>query len=139
MLKIYCEDGATTKEIRKLGKKENIVLVSFPFENYNRRTTNAKKPSNLTWDSDLWTWDTDILFSDMEHSEIFTQLEKIIGPQNFNDIRHVDTAFKEKCQIFISPDKKDIINNSHALESVTGIKFFYCEDLKGINNFINSL
>ena len=38
-IKIYCENGSMTKEIRSFKKIDNIILISFPFENYNKRTT----------------------------------------------------------------------------------------------------
>jgi len=92
MIKIYCEDGAMTKSIKKLRRLENIELISFPFENFNKKTVSSKKPSNLTLDSGLWTWGSDIKFSNMGSSELFEGIEKIIGAKNFNDVRHVDTA-----------------------------------------------
>jgi hypothetical protein len=138
-IKIYCEDGAMTKEIRSLKQRDNIILISFPFENYNKRTVDSKLPSNLTCDSTLITADSDILISDTIHSEIFDLIKSIVGANNFNDIRHIDTAFKENCKIFISPDKDDIINKGEGLENLTGIRFFYCKDFKLIENYINEL
>lgn len=138
-IKIYCEDGAMTKEIRSLKQRDNIILISFPFENYNKRTVDSKLPSNLTCDSTFITADSDMLISDTVHSEIFDSIKRIVGSNNFNDIRHIDTAFKEKCKIFISPDKDDIINKGTDLENLTGIKFFYCKDFELIDNYINEL
>ena len=139
MVKIYCEDGSMTKEIKQLKKNSFIQLISFPFENYNRRTHNSKKPSELTCDTTLTFASSTMKIGDTGGSEIFCQIKDIIGKENFNDIRHVDTAYKEKCQLFISPDKKDIINKRERLFKLTGIKFFYCEDIEEIRNYIKTL
>ena len=128
-----------TKKVRDLKKIAHIVLISFPFENYNKRTTKSKKPSELTCDSTLITAESDILISDTCRSEIFNSIEKIIGKNNYNDIRHIDTAYKEKCKIFITPDKGDIVNNKVNLERITGIKFFYCEDINSIRNYLSKI
>ncbi|WP_139062559.1 hypothetical protein [Aquimarina megaterium] len=137
-IKIYCEDGAMTKDIRMLKNSGSIELISFPFENFNRRTTDSKLPSNLTIDSTFITADSDIKISDTVSSDIFDKIANIIGKENNNDIRHVDTAYKEKCQIFVSPDKKDIINKGKELEELTGIKFFHCDDFSSIKKFLES-
>lgn len=125
-----------TKKVRDLKKIANIDLISFPFENYNKRTIKSKKPSELTCDSTLITADSDLLISNTDRSEIFNSIEKIIGKNNYNDIRHIDTAYKEKCKLFITPDKGDIVNYKENLEKITGIKFFYCEDIEEIKNYL---
>lgn len=127
------------KEIRSLKNYRNIELISFPFENINKRTVDSKNPSELTCDSTFITCDSDILISNTVRSDIFESIGKLIGPENYNDIRHVDTAYKEKCKIFISPDKKDIVNKGEELEKLTGIKFFYCEDFDMIKSYINTI
>ncbi len=128
-----------TKAIKNLKKDSDIELVSFPFENINKRTTDLKRPSELTCDSTFVTADSDMKISDTVASELFVDIEKIVGKGNYNDIRHIDTAYKEKCQIFVSPDKKDIVNNGRELFKLTGIKFYYCEDIQGINKYIKQI
>lgn len=128
-----------TKSIKNLKKDPSIELISFPFENINKRTTDSIKPSELTMDSTFVTMDSDIRISDTVGSEIFDDLKNIIGKENFNDIRHVDTAYKEKCQLFISPDKKDIVNKDVELFALTGMQFFYCEDISEIKKYINRI
>lgn len=128
-----------TKKIRTLKKVSNIVLISFPFENTNRRTLDSKKPSELTWDCTFITMDSDILISDTERSDKFEAIKDIVGTQHYNDIRHIDTAYKENCKIFLTPDKDDIANNAEKLEEITGIKFFHCDDFSAIENYIKQL
>ncbi len=80
--------------------------------------------------------DIGIRISDTDESEIFESIARIIGRNHFNDIRHIDTAYKENCKIFISPDKGDIISKAAELEKLTGIKFFYHKDIEGIKKAI---
>ena len=137
MIKIYCENGALTKEIKALGLIDDIELIYFPFENFTRKAKRSNIPSELTWDNTFITFDDDkITFSNCDRSEIFEPIAKIIGLNNLHDISHVDTAYKERCLIFISPDKGDIISKASNLEQITGMKFFYCQDFESINNEI---
>lgn len=139
-IRIYCEDGAMTKEIKAMKASGDIELVSFPFENINRKVIRVNNPSDLTADSTFITADdTSILVSNTEHSDLYAVIGKIIGRGNFNDIRHVDTAYKEKCAIFVSPDKGDIISKSEELHKLTGMKFFHCRDIESIEKYVAGL
>jgi len=138
-ISIYCEDGSMNKFVRALKKDKRLNLISFPFENTNRRISKSKKPSGLTCDTEFTTADSDMLISDTLHSDIYESIKQIIGVEHMNDIRHIDTAFKENCKLFITPDKDDIVNNGKALEELTGIKFFYCEDYELIGSYISTL
>ncbi|MBN1186850.1 MAG: hypothetical protein JXB49_31525 [Bacteroidales bacterium] len=138
-IKIYCEDGALNKNIRSLKKMQNIELISFEFENRNKRTRKSKKPSELTCDSSFIKADSSILISDTARSELFEDIVRIVGAENYNDIRHIDTAYKEECQIFITSDKKDIVSKRKELEKLTGIKFFYDQDYAAIKSFVDEI
>ena len=126
-----------TKEVKELRNLDNIELIGFPFENPNKKVTRSDNPSLLMVDSTLITADDiGIRISDTDESEIFENIARIIGRNHFNDIRHIDTAYKENCKIFISPDKGDIISKAAELEKLTGIKFFYHKDIEGIKKAI---
>lgn len=140
MIKIYCEDGAVTKPIRKIGQSEEFTLISFPFENHNRRTKDATKPSHLTADSTFFTADnTKVKLSNTSFSDKGNGIKDIIGINNFNDVRHFDTAYKEDCQIFLTPDKKDIASKANRLFTLTGIKVFHCDDIDHIREYCTDL
>ena len=128
-----------TKPIMNLKKDDVIELLSFPFENINKKTITSINPSNLTCDNDLITCDSEMLISNTLRSEIFDEIEQIIGRKNHNDIRHIDTAYKEKCHLFISPDFKDIISKGEQLFKLTGIMFYYTEDIGSIIKYIEKL
>lgn len=140
MIKIYCEDGAVTKEVREIGKSTKFTLISFPFENRNQRTTDATRPSHPTADSTFWTADnTRIKIGNTSFSEISNEVKDIIGLENFNDIRHFDAAYKEGAKIFITPDKKDIASKADSLFKISRIKVFHCDNITEIKKYCSEL
>ena len=138
-IKIYCEDGALTKEIKEL-RNSDIELIVFPFENKNKKVSRSDNPSLLTADNTFITCDdSKIKISNTDKSEAFDRIADIVGKNHLNDVRHIDTAYKEKCLIFISPDKGDIVSKADDLEKLTGIKFFYSRDIQRIRTAIQEL
>jgi len=139
-IKIYCEDGALTKEVKELRNSDDIELIGFPHENKNKKVTRSDNPSSLTADNTFITPDdTRIKVSNIDKSEVFDKIADIVGRNHFNDVRHIDTAYKERCLIFISPDKGDIVSKALDLEKLTGIKFFYSRDIQRIKTAIQEL
>ena len=138
-IKIYCEAGAMNKKIKGLKLLKNVTLISYPFENKNKKTIDSKLPSNLTFDSVFTSFDCNLLFSNTAKSELFESIKKIVGGNNLNDVKHIDTAYKENCKIFISPDKDDIVKKGNDIEEITGMKFFYDRDFDLIANYISEL
>lgn len=138
-LRIYCEIGSIGK-VKHLEKDYNIEFVYFPYDiSKTRHMKQSKKPSGLTADTAMLTADSTVAISDTEASQIFIELLRIIGTENKADARHIDTAFKEKCKIFITNDKKDIISKKEKLQELTQIDFFYVDELIQIENCIKSL
>lgn len=82
--------------------------------------------------------DSDIRFCDTERSKKYDEMKKVIWENNIQDINHVDTAYKEKCKIFITNDKDDIIRCRVALENITWIQFFYFKEIDKLKTTINS-
>ena len=68
MIKIYCEHGSMTRFVKELGKRDDIKLLLFPFEKRNRKIVSTEKPSMLTWDSTLISFDSGIKWSNTSAS-----------------------------------------------------------------------
>lgn len=127
-MKVYCEDGAVTKALVELQREGRITLVSFPYENRNRRIRERAQPSRITMDAKFITWaDTDIRFSDRE-SEMWERIQSIVGHDNELDVRHIDSAYKTGCRCFFTRDKSDILRRRAELEALLGIRFFHPDD-----------
>lgn len=141
MIKIYCEDGALNRHVKKLKRQADIEIYSFPFENTNSKTKTSSHPSELRV-SNRYLRINDPATTRINQtlrSDIFEEIEKIVGSKNYNDIRHIDTAFKEECQIFVTPDKKDISSKSEELEKLTGMKIIHSDNTDKLDRAINEI
>jgi hypothetical protein len=142
-MKVYCEDGAFTKALRELQTEGRITLVSFPYENRNRRIRQRASPSKITADSTFSTADdTTTRISDCE-SDMFVPIRDIVGGQNEFDIRHIDSAYKTGCRYFFTRDKTDILRWRSELHSLLGITFLHPDEdlsefLRLLNNELNA-
>jgi hypothetical protein len=97
---------------------------NWPYEGHSRRAELAR-PSVLTADSFYWTADSAVKIGDMTESNMFDSIAEIIGRENRFDALHIDSAHKTRCDYFLTPDGRDIINNREELERLLGIRFFH--------------
>lgn len=139
MIKIYCENGALTKSIKNLCAKKDVTCLYFKFEEKCRKLKESDKPTDPVFSSTKLTWDSTILFNETFPSEKYNQIAEVVGKINLNDCKHIDTAYKEGCRLFITPDKDHIVKNGKVLFEITGIRFFHRDDLESIVDFIDSL
>jgi hypothetical protein len=65
---------------------------------------------------------------EMSPSPLYRSILEIVGGRNRRDALHTDSAYKSSCRAFFSRDRKDIISNRQALESLLGIRFFHPDD-----------
>jgi hypothetical protein len=79
----------------------------------------------VTADSPYWTADSDVKISDMTESNMFDSIAEIIGRENRFDVQHIDSAYKTRCDCFLTPDGRDIISHREELEQLLSIRFFH--------------
>lgn len=125
--KIYCEPGALTREIRNLGKLENVVFVHFPYDpdSHTRLTRSATPSSARICDLNLRIRDLPGTIEEYSGSTHLAEILTILGRQNRRDVLHVDSAFTEGCFAFVTPDRGHILRHKTALERLLGIRFFH--------------
>lgn len=140
-IKIYCDNGA---DINVLKKKypNNIIYFQYPYDS-NSRPKKLKKdlaiPSALTWATANTTWEeSTFTWDDCQGSEIYTCIEKLVGKSNFKDILHLDSAYKTKCDIFLTSDKTDIANKNE-LEKICKYKIFFHKAETEIIEYVEKL
>jgi len=119
-IRVYCERGAYRKE---LGKLENIALFGFPYEGKFKKV--AQPVSSEILASSNLPASSSIRISDACGSDKLSAIQLIVGRSNYFDSVHIDSAYKAGCKIFLSRDKKDIINNRAKLEELLGMKFLH--------------
>ena len=124
-MKVYCEHHALRQWLRDLDKRGRIDLVLFPYDQRNRRIKGIATPSEATWDEANITWDeTDFSWDEFSPSSQYSNICNIIGEENIRDAKHVDSAFKSKCQSLLTCDNH-ILSHSQELEALLNIMFFH--------------
>ncbi len=138
-MKIYCEHGALTARIKRLGRSGRIELVHFPYDpnSRSRRIPSIGRPSNAQIrDLNLPIMHLPGAIADYSGSGHFDQILSILGPEHRRDALHVDSAFKSGCSAFITQDS-DILKRKARLESLLGIRFFHPDaELSHLEQFI---
>lgn len=141
-VRIYCEHGAVTFEIRRLTSERCVEVVHFPYDDHSRsrRIPRRSSPSAAQiQDLNLPIKELPGTVGDYSGSARLAEILLIVGDSNRRDALHIDSAFKSGCSAFITPDRRHILNLAVRLEALLGIKFFHPIDgLKDFERFINS-
>jgi hypothetical protein len=130
-LKIYCEHGALSADLRAWQKDGIIELVHYPYDPDSRARAikrsaiaSATKWSDLNgaWDDLTGTeaWDR------LNGSPHLAEILRIIGAGNRRDALHVDSAYKSGCAAIVTVDR-DILDHKEALEALLGLRIFHPE------------
>jgi hypothetical protein len=136
--RIYCEAGALTPEIKKLGRN---ALVHFPYDprSHTRKHADISIPSSAEiQDLNLSINDLPGVIAEYSGSVHLTEILSILGKQNRRDALHVDSAFRQGCSAFVTPDKGDILEHKTDLERLLGIRFFHASEWSNLERFISS-
>ena len=131
-LRVYCEHGALTPEIKAWARSGLIELVHFPYDpgSHTRLIPGIAEPSVAPIkDLNVPVMDLPGAIADYEASEHFEKILSIIGreQQYRRDALHVDSAFKSRCSVFITGDS-DILEHKAQLLDLLGIRFFDPDD-----------
>lgn len=125
-MRVYCEHGALTSQLRALRRAGRIELVHFPYDPNSRSQYIIRNavPSeaqygdlNLTYGEVLWT------YGDFSGSNLLESIRAILGRDNRRDALHVDSAYKEQCDCFMTCDR-GILSKRPELEKLLGVRFF---------------
>jgi hypothetical protein len=140
-MKIYCEHGALTADLKALQRDGRIELVHFPYDEDSkaRAISPSAIPSDAQW-RDLNTGSWDALtgsWSDFEGSPHLPEIRRIIGAENRRDALHVDSAFKTGCAAMVTVDQ-DILDHTAKLEALLGLRIFHPDrDREALRRFID--
>lgn len=126
-IKIYCDTGASISFLK--GYKETIEFIQFPHDSRDRPkrvNMSVAKPSACRWSQANITYqEATFQFFDCAKSNIYSELEKLIGKHNETDVLHLDSAYKANAHIFLTSDKRDIWTKRSILEPICGFKIYY--------------
>lgn len=132
MLNVYCDTGAYRSDLSELERNGSIRVYQFKYENKNRKIRHRALSSRPTWSETKYTWNEleGLTWNDMgKQSDHWPAIQSLIGKGNRVDAKHLDSAYMEGCQVFLTSDKGDICTHKRTLEQLLGIKVFhYRED-----------
>ena len=115
------------RELNQLKKDGLVQLIHFPYEGHSKKMEITQIPSLVTADMTHMTCDSTIRIGDCEPSDKYQAIKTIIGNHEL-DARHIDTAYKNNCDCFLSRDKDDIIGHATELKELLGIEFLHPDD-----------
>lgn len=87
-----------------------------------KSTLETREKAKGTWAEQQGTWDDEDNASDM-----YPGLVKLVGRNK--DSRHLDTAYRNGCHIFLTSDKGDISDRREAIALLTGIWVFHNDEM----------
>ncbi len=128
-MKIYCEVGALSRDIRESQRQGLVELLNFPYDSDSRTPaipTLAAPSEAQIRDLNMPISELPGTWADYSGSPLYAAILGIIGAQNRRDALHVDSAVKSECAAFITCDR-DILDHRATLERLTGIRFFHPE------------
>jgi hypothetical protein len=122
-IKIYLDSGASLPK----DLFEFCECYQFPYDLADRPKKNPPKlaapcelrccEANCRWDEADFTWE------DSAHA-VPEKIKLLIGKANKADYKHLGSAIRMSCKIFLSSDKSDIWNVRKEIEAECGIKVF---------------
>jgi len=143
-LKLYCEPGALTKELRSLQSEGLVRLVHFSFDpgSITKKISHEASPAGALWKDLGLTWkqlnDLGVTWADLDVRGRIAEIEGIIGPNHRRDVLHVNSAYVTGCPAMVTRDS-DILSHRSALEALLSVKFFHPdEDAGGLLAFVSS-
>lgn len=125
-IKTYCDNAISPKWLIRLSKKGLVELCYVPYENRTKRLRQVE-PSLVEYNQAGFTYNEPNVTYDSFPSNKLELIQKIVGKDKDFDIRHLDAAYKNKCECFITSDKGDLIANGkrEMLEDLLSIKIFH--------------
>ncbi len=136
MKKVYCDSGGYDPRLKKL--VEQVEVVNFDHGENKIKATKSATPSAIEYDASYASYDDARITYDEESSEKFESILNILGKNNLVDAKHLDAAYKSKCDYFFTRDKGDIINHREQIEKELGLKIYnpdkeFTDFLKNLN------
>lgn len=141
-IKVYLDTGANDK---KLIKACNIIgsCYQFPYDSSARpKDILVAVPSLARWEDGNASGEEleHFCWEDFSKSELLPHIRQIIGSSQRRDALHLDSAYKTKCQAFVTSDKDHIYKNKEELEKLLGLKiFYYPTEVKNLIDYLKTI
>ncbi len=127
MIKIYVDTGGYLRQLSDLVARGLAECIGADIDKhpYTNLRGQRVKATLETWDKDHQSWDQDTETWDDERnaSDQYSALRRLI--QQPADVRHMDTAYRNACRVFLTSDKGDIWRHRETLLSLIGIQVMH--------------
>ena len=135
MKRVYCDSGGFKKELRDFENRGLIEVFTYAYENSTRKVRHRAPGSNPTWDEGDSTWDegTDSWDDYANVSEHWQRIIDLLGKSNLRDAKHLDSAYRARCDSFLTSDQDDIASKAVQIFSLLRIHVFHAT--KGWESF----
>ncbi len=127
MKRVYCDTGGYRRELQAMEAGGQIELVTYGYENRNRKIPRRAPSSNPTWDEGDSIWDDETgTWNDYKaQSDRWPALVCLIGPQNLRDAKHLESAYRADCDAFLTSDYDDIVARAEEIYITIGVRVFH--------------
>ena len=138
-IKVYLDSGASLP--RDL--HEFCECYQFPYDSSDRpkkKTQKLASPCELTWKEWNCSWEESTFsWADSGHF-IPEKIKKLIGKNNKADYKHLYSALRMNCQIFLTSDKGDIWTVRNEIQSEYFLKIFHMPfEIDNLINYVKTL
>lgn len=127
-VRIYCDNGTFPVWLKSLVCEKKVEVIYFYYENQTRRISTIASATDLTY-GDHFAYGLHIPYGSTPSNK-YKKIIKVLGKENRNDARHLDSAYKDHCQCFITADKKHLVKNGkrEQLEKCLRIKIYFHDE-----------
>lgn len=141
VIKIYCDNGACTSELTRLKKEGCVDLFMFKYENKNRHVSSGLPSKATHKDLKNYTFNDlkELCYADFHGSEKYGEIASVVGLENRVDVLHLDSAYKNKCHIFVTNDKDDIGSKRDQLERLLNMRIFCVNEMESCVSYIEEI
>jgi hypothetical protein len=127
MIRIYVDTGGYMPQLKDLVARGLAECFGADIDQHaytNRRGLKVQATLE-TWEKDSQTWeeDNDTWQDEDNASHQYIALRRLI--QQPADVRHMDTAYRNACRVFLTSDKGDIWRHREELRSLLGLQVMH--------------
>lgn len=138
-IKVYLDSGASLpKDLQTL-----CECYQFPYDDVHRPKKNISTLASsheLSWDEAHCLWEESTFTWNDSADTVPDKIKQLIGKENKEDYKHLWSALRMNCQIFLTSDKSHLYNARLEIETNYGIKIFYMPfEMSNLRDFIKTL
>ena len=123
-IKIYLDSGASLpKDLHKI-----CECYQFPYDSAHRPKNNTPilaLPCELTWGEAHCRWEEAKFTWQESASSVPDRIKDLIGKSNQQDYKHLGSALKMGCRVFLTSDKTHLWAKRNEIEAEYGLRIFH--------------